>query len=637
MKRTLLRSALGLLFAAGALSTHAQLSNLVDAKLLVNSPSSIGGVKTITNSGTNSWGRKIDSFWYNVPLVKAHNVPVGPTDGDSLACNTLDNGTGSVPTLVGKFALIFRGTCEFGAKALKAQQAGAIGVILVNNIPGAPVGMGAGAVGNQVTIPVVMVSDVDGKAMNNLLKASTPVFVSLSRWGFGFANDLGIVGGSMPLPHAFAMPVTQLTSSAGTPAPYKNYTGAFVANFGTANQTNVVLRDIVTFTPTGGSPSIVHADSISDVTFNALDSLKTTYFSTSGYSLNANTTGQFTHTYTVTSSATDQQPTDNIATIPMYVTDSTYCKGRYDIATGKPVATGGFRFGGTLAGNTMTWGPLYYINKGKYQAAKVSYAIAVDSPTLKDEGTTFIYMYKWTDLNSDKMITGNELSIKGLGQKTYTVADTSYRINTVSLKVPGTSNTPVVTEDNTWYWIAVETAPNQYMGVDNESNYFSRSFAARNATPSIVEYWAPNFVGTAQPPVAASATLLMLPFDQTNTDIDSVSFIGQKGLVPAAALHLSKTVVGVKEVEPSNFKNVSLYPNPATTSITASIDLIQPTSKIYFSIIDAVGKNMLRRSSDKMQNGKYTFSTEGFAPGQYYLVIGTDQGATAQPFIVTGK
>jgi hypothetical protein len=637
MKRKLLKSAVGLLLAGCALSANAQLSNLVDAKLLVNSPSSIAGVKTITNSGTNSWGRTIDSFWFNVPLIKAHNVPVNSTDGDSLACNPLDNGTGSVPSLVGKFALIYRGTCEFGAKALNAQQHGAIGVIIVNNIPGSPVGMGAGAVGNQVTIPVLMVSQTDGNAMNALLRTGNPVNVSLSRWGFGFANDLGIVGNSMPMPHASAMPLSQLLSTAGTPTPYKNYMGAFVANFGSANQTNIVLRDVVTFTPTGGSATFVRADSLTDPTFNALDSLKTTYFSPNSYSLNAATTGQFNFTYSVNGSATDQQPTDNVYTIPMYVTDSTFCKGRYDNATGKPIATGGFRFGGTLAGNTMTWGPLYYVAKGKYQAAKVSFAIAVDSPTLKDEGTSFIYLFKWKDLNSDKKITGNELTIKGIASKTYGTLDSSYKIQTASFKVSGSANTPVITEDSSWYWVAVETSPNQFMAVDNESNYFSRSFAARNATPNVIEYWAPNFVGSAAPPVAAGATLLMLPFDQNNTDIDSVSFIGQKGLVPAVALHLSKQTVGVTAETPSNFRNINIYPNPATTQLTLVLDLVQPTSKVEFRIIDAVGKNLHRSSSPKVQNGKYTFSLDGYAPGQYYLVIGTDQGATAQPFIVGGK
>lgn len=51
-----------------------------------------------------------------------------------------------------KIVLIDRGTCEFGAKTLNAQKAGAAGVIICN-FEDAFVNMGGGAVGSQVTIP----------------------------------------------------------------------------------------------------------------------------------------------------------------------------------------------------------------------------------------------------------------------------------------------------------------------------------------------------------------------------------------------------------------------------------------------------------------------------------------------------
>ena len=63
--------------------------------------------------------------------------------------------------LAGKFALIDRNECQFGAKALAAEQAGAIGVIVCNNEPGAPFSMGPGLVGDEVTIPALMISQGD--------------------------------------------------------------------------------------------------------------------------------------------------------------------------------------------------------------------------------------------------------------------------------------------------------------------------------------------------------------------------------------------------------------------------------------------------------------------------------------------
>ncbi len=71
------------------------------------------------------------------------------------ACDPIVNGA----ELTGKIAIIDRGGCEFGFKAVAAQNAGAIGVIICNFEDAIP-NMGAGAVGGQVTIPVVAMSSV---------------------------------------------------------------------------------------------------------------------------------------------------------------------------------------------------------------------------------------------------------------------------------------------------------------------------------------------------------------------------------------------------------------------------------------------------------------------------------------------
>ena len=62
--------------------------------------------------------------------------------------------------LTGKIALIDRGGCEFGFKALSVENQGAIGAIICN-FENAVISMAAGTVGNQVTIPVVFVSKND--------------------------------------------------------------------------------------------------------------------------------------------------------------------------------------------------------------------------------------------------------------------------------------------------------------------------------------------------------------------------------------------------------------------------------------------------------------------------------------------
>ncbi|PKA83162.1 putative secreted protein (Por secretion system target) [Ulvibacter sp. MAR_2010_11] len=84
-------------------------------------------------------------------------VSTDPNDG----CDNITNGG----ALNGKIVVIRRGECEFGFKSLAAQNAGAVAVIIVNNVAGATILMGGGAVGASVTIPVFMINNIDGEAI----------------------------------------------------------------------------------------------------------------------------------------------------------------------------------------------------------------------------------------------------------------------------------------------------------------------------------------------------------------------------------------------------------------------------------------------------------------------------------------
>jgi minor extracellular serine protease Vpr len=93
--------------------------------------------------------------------------PYGVDTTDPLTANLGTFCTGSGPgTLTGKIALISRGTCTFSTKIRNAQDAGAVGVIIVNNVCGPPIAMGQDGTPNQPTIPAVMVSKADGPALN---------------------------------------------------------------------------------------------------------------------------------------------------------------------------------------------------------------------------------------------------------------------------------------------------------------------------------------------------------------------------------------------------------------------------------------------------------------------------------------
>jgi minor extracellular serine protease Vpr len=64
--------------------------------------------------------------------------------------------------VAGKIAVVDRGVCSFTTKVRNAENAGAIGVLVVNNVAGDPIAMAQDGTTPVPTIPAVMVSKSDG-------------------------------------------------------------------------------------------------------------------------------------------------------------------------------------------------------------------------------------------------------------------------------------------------------------------------------------------------------------------------------------------------------------------------------------------------------------------------------------------
>jgi extracellular elastinolytic metalloproteinase len=130
----------------------------------VNSPSGIEGSYTAVKA---SFGAQNYNISGNLEL------------GDPLIGCPINNGS----ALSGKIAVLDRGGtgCEFGTKCLNAQNAGAIAVVICNNVNSAPIAMSAGANGASVTIPCVMVS----QANCNTIKLQIPNIVNVTMIGTG--------------------------------------------------------------------------------------------------------------------------------------------------------------------------------------------------------------------------------------------------------------------------------------------------------------------------------------------------------------------------------------------------------------------------------------------------------------------
>lgn len=134
--------------------------------LTVNSPGAIAG--DISYQPTTNFGTTISA------VITADVVLVEDGDAEtSDGCTTLVNSA----ELNGKIALVRRGGCDFDTKAKNAENAGAIAVVVMNNIDGDPINMGGDDA--TIAIPAIMISKAAGDLIENTLATET-VNISLN-------------------------------------------------------------------------------------------------------------------------------------------------------------------------------------------------------------------------------------------------------------------------------------------------------------------------------------------------------------------------------------------------------------------------------------------------------------------------
>lgn len=113
----------------------------------VNAPGVVSGIYF---GGQGGWGGAITS----TPLT-ADVVFVNDDQEPTVGCETPTN------DVQGKILMVDRGECEFGYKALLAEQAGAVACIVCDHEQPPITGFGAGDYGGQVTIPALWMKKAD--------------------------------------------------------------------------------------------------------------------------------------------------------------------------------------------------------------------------------------------------------------------------------------------------------------------------------------------------------------------------------------------------------------------------------------------------------------------------------------------
>lgn len=117
------------------------------------------GIKPV---GPADFGPPLSTTPVSGPLAKF--VDTTDASGNALACDPLSPANAAI--VAGKIALIDRGVCAFVQKAQNVQAAGAIGVLIADNVEGPISGLGGSG---NVAIPAVRILKSDGNALKAAL------------------------------------------------------------------------------------------------------------------------------------------------------------------------------------------------------------------------------------------------------------------------------------------------------------------------------------------------------------------------------------------------------------------------------------------------------------------------------------
>ena len=443
------------------------------------SPSSISG-----NSFVFEWAEPTGTWSTTIPDFNLQNTFVQDTlelvvdnswTGNNPAytiphplanegCLDANGGAHSQPSLAGKIAVVWRGTCQFGLKAALAENNGAVAIVIINH-SGAPVGMAGGDSGLFINIPVVMISTTDGQLLLNEM-ANGPVEVFIGNKTGSSVNDLGS-----------SKDVSNISKYGSVPTSFvqnglNNFDlGLTITNFGSDDNIPVLNQTIT-------GPSGYSYDTT--ITYGLLPAAQDTDYTYIPYRETSLATGEYTINYNLSIlNETDQDSSDNIVTSSFSVTNDVLSRARTDQSTGD-IISNFYPSNYTLAMSSCMH--LYEENLPVGTGAEgVYFSVSSDSTPLSAEYFG-IAVYEWNDIQSGSWgldYTVNQLLPIYLSD--YFFADDSLKEKSVYHEFVDDDNnpSPIRLEKFQRYLVCIEyqggTALDIAFGYDNYLDYGSNS------------------------------------------------------------------------------------------------------------------------------------------------------------------
>ncbi|MBE2247629.1 MAG: T9SS type A sorting domain-containing protein [Candidatus Competibacteraceae bacterium] len=505
---------------------------------------------------------------------------------DSLACDELINGS----AIYGKIAVIYRGACQFGTKAKNAQNKGAVAVIIINNVPDdvTAFGMLGGDSGMAVTIPVIMINQSDGALLKSQIEAGNVVGFIGNKFGY-YADDIGFARRDILMAPNYARPLRISETGSEYPVPL----GAWVYNFGTQAQTNVVLNATIEL----NSNNLYNQTSSPLATLAAGDSawIALPIFSPGTY-----LAGKYEITYNVSASATDDFAADNTLITAFHLTNDMYSLTPLDNSN-MPIATSFYK-PSAASGDYEACIHFMDPNGSRVAVEGMYFAVTTTAADSSSLPGTFVetVLYSWndsfTDLNDPNLAFDNLTGI-AFGFYNYTAVSERGQL------VYAPFDNPTILADNQRYLFCVKTTDDYiYIGYNSSIDY-----------ETTVDYH-------LQPvgPIGDGGTYYALGFGTEQTTAIGVKMF-------------DKNYLGVEEEQ--TLSSINPYPNPVQEMLY--IPMGDLSGKVRMDIMDIAGK--LVKSEVISVNGTMAVNVTGLAAGQYNFRITLEDNTTRNFKVVVSK
>ncbi len=587
MKKTFTHLGVTAFFLAVTFQLFSQNVNPIHVR--VNTPGTVDWV--IDGIQANLWGGDLN---LKGPVSGDLAVARDTSLVDSVAVYICDSVLANPGELTGKVALISRGDCEFGAKALRAEQNGAIAAIIGNRSPigytvgGSAIGliwMGAGAVGAMVTIPSVCIGYEDMAALRKLVDSGVDVNVTIEA---PYLFD-GAAAYAYKTPEEQIVPLDRIS--------------LVVLNRDTSTLYNFSLNATVT-DPSGNETVLtVPVDSMQSV--EAFSQVSGEYIATFD-SYQPEQVGEYTVKFSA-ETATGDHPIDQEEYVSTFLIsdDHTFAQDNGEVV---------YEEGVTLHPQTYSdSAAVFYIGNyfrtGEQAATATHVSFGLSNYDEMPEGYLFFLSIYTADNDANDTVDALNPAavVEPVGTVTYALTGGEISNQIIFLEL----DEPAELEPNTDYVVLID-----HIGTSAVPPAFTAT-----GGPEHPDYFTVYQVGSK------------FEIDGWETWNDDTPGFPHGGRRPVIRMHLDG-FVGAKDVQPLDASKISIQPVPTTDFVDLTLDLESVAEEVNVAVLDFSGKVIRTEKLENVHQGTYRFDVSNLANGMYFLSVVTPEGFRSKKFQV---